>query len=268
MPDDNKNQPPAQTPAEAAAKNPAASAGRMASDDDLVEVKVYGKTQVVPLRLVKQDYQTSSAGRAAIEEAKRIRADAHIDREHAERWRNLETNLRKDPDGTLRNLEQLAGVHRQAQTSDDGEGSPHSDPNTRVLRERLDRLEQAHNQDRLRMTNSQALDQFTLFTKDGKAREFAEKQILAMQVLDPNIDALEAARDIHTDILAVRGANLTQQRDDRLNREQTMPNVPANAGMPDLSDIPQGASGDVRTGKFRENLERAMGRFRQTMTGQ
>jgi hypothetical protein len=87
-------------------------------------------------------------------------------------------------------------------------------------------------------------------------------------MIDPNTDALEAAREIHTDILEVRGGNLTQTRDDRLERERTMPNVPASAGMPDLSDIPTGKSGDIRSGKFKENIERAYGRFRQGLTGQ
>jgi len=260
-------QPPAQTPAENGSTSPAPGV-RMAGEDDMIEVKVYGKTQLVPVKLARQDYQTSAAGRQAIEEAKRIRAEAHLDREHAERYRNIEIGLRRDPDGTIRNLERLAGVTRQEQSSEATEGAPREDPKTRDLTERLERMERVHNQDRLKSQNSRALDEFPLFRNDAKAREFAEKQILAYQVLDPQTDPLEAARDIHTDLIRVRGVDQTQTRDNRLANEQRMPNIPTNAGMPDLSDIPVGKAEDMRNGTFRQNLAKAMGRFRSMTTGQ
>lgn len=257
---------PPEVPNKPAGTSPQVQA-RTASDEDLVEVKVYGKTQLVPVRLVKQDYQTSSAGRAAIEEAKRIRAEAHVDRDHAERWRSLEIKLRRDPDTALRELAELAGVTREGQDGGDIEKPSRQEPRTRALEERLEQLERVHNQDRLKATLGQALDQFPMFKVDARAREFAEKQILALQVIDPGTDPLEAARDIHTDLVQVRGVAATQQRDERMQRENSMPTIPANAGMPDLSDIPQAKAGDLRNGNFRKNIETALARFSRTMTG-
>lgn len=251
------------TPAPALAPSPAVQQ-RMAAETDLVEIDVYGVKQLVPVSVAKRDYQTYKASQQALAEAKRIRSEQHVDREHAERWRQLEYGLRTNPEQALAGLERLSGVTRSAQIGDsDVAPAAAPSPNTRETEneKRIRHLEAVQHQNELKATNRAALDAYPVFQQDARVRAAAEKQLLALEILDPNVDVNDAVREIHADLLAFRSGSATQIRDTRVERGQALPNIPANMGMPDLSDIPQGKDSDTKDGTFRQRFIDAARRF-------
>jgi hypothetical protein len=240
---------------------------RFAEPDMLVRANIFGKETIVPVSVATADYQTREAGRQALEEAKRIRAEQHIDREHAERWRTLEHQLKTNPEQALAGLERLSGVTRQAQGFSEATPTSVDDPKTREFNERLARIEANHNQVALKARVGEALDAFPYFRTDPEARAFAEKQILAHTVINPSTDPMDVAREVHSHEMKRASMAATAQRDGREANAAALPVVPAGAGYPDLSDIPQGKASDLSDGTFRKNFLAAASRFGGTVLG-
>lgn len=259
---------PAQSPAQAAAASPAVQQ-RFAQDNDLLRLNVYGREQVIPVSEVKRDAQTYLAGKQALEQAKQLREETRTDQEHARRWRDIEMRLRMNPQATLKELERLAGVHHNAQEGlpqEIEQSRPVPDPNTRALEDRIAQLESRTNQTLLEQQMRQTLDTFPLFTQDEKARRVAEKQILAALVVDRNADLSQVAREVHSELFDLRSGNATAVRDQRAELART-PNIPANLGVPDLADIPQGTAKSLEDGSFLKNFRAAASRFAGQVSG-
>jgi hypothetical protein len=258
---------PAGTPAPAPAPSPAV-AQRFADPDMLVRANIFGKEEIVPVSVATADYQTKQASKLALDEAKRIRAESHIDREHAERWRVLEHQLKTNPEQAFAGLERLSGVTRQAQSGfSETPPTPAAPRETSELTDRLTRLERTQNQVELKARVGEALDSFPYYRNNPEARGFAEKQILAHTVINPNTDPLDVARECHSYEMKRASVAETQTRDGRVANQANQPNIPAAVGYPDLSDIPQGKASDLTDGGFKRNFLAAAARFGAQVVG-
>ncbi len=254
-----------------------AVAQRFAEPDMLYRGNIYGKEQIVPIKVLAEGWQSKEAGKMAIAEANRMKAELHLDSEHAARWRRLESQLTNPStrEQAFADLERLAGVTRAASfdPSDPRSAQAADDPKTRVLDERLRRIEEGQNQIALKARINETLDHFDVFKQDPELRSDAETQILAMQVVNPASDPMEIATRIYNRELTRGSASATQQRDQRQAAQKAMPLVPAGLGMPDLTDIPQGKAGDTRDGgpdgmtTFKRNFMEAARRFTQAARG-
>lgn len=245
-------------------------ASNMADLDALVPLKLHGEEKLVPVRALIREGQTYEAGRAMLDEAKALRASVQLDRQQAERWRSLESQLTNPAtapgaiQGMMR-LAQAAGVDTTqlelAGAMPGGQGyqnGQHVQPDpaaegrqTSDLSRRVESLEQRQHQEQYQKDLDQAIatyfPKFDQTTEAGRARlELAKEQVMAAQVASGGQRSLrECAIDTCTKFaqagLVSKGPSLTAVRDQRQQQQQVPAVSPGVGGQP-LSGAPKPTS--------------------------
>lgn len=273
---------PNQAPAPSMTANAAGSIQKI-DPATVVELNLFGKVHKVPFGEAQAMLQEGLAGREALKQARELRASVHLDREHAERWRTLEHNLKTNPTGALEGMRNLArsmgaqvdddafaGAAPAMNTAPQGNLSASApDRDTSDLNRRLAAIESTQHQRQLTERVGTILDRYPAFIEKPGLRSLAERQILAAMVVDPNTDPEEVARAVHTELYdsAVVSPANTQVRDARLGARQ-VPHVSPNIGSGSLQEGLQPATGaSLKGSQWRDDTAAFLRRAQNAVLG-
>lgn len=264
-----------QTPAPAAPVEAPAAAPLevvMADPNAMVEFRTArGDTQIVPVSSLLKDAQVYESGRQLMAEAKEKLRDMNLDTAHAQRYREQEELVARNPDeyaaaalrrATLAKGSPLA-ISSQQNTNSEDEATPDA-RHTSATEQRLARVEANQHQiladqqqASVKSEVNEALGEFPVFQDPARAglRSKAEMVLLAAKAFAPSADLRAVARDFHSTLVKELGVQRTAVRDAREERAATMPAISPQAGSPDAkalegmappkaADLKSGAWGD------------------------
>lgn len=241
--------------------NPGTARQALADLDSLVEINVLGKREVVPLRAAVAELQGERAGRAQLDEAKRMRSENAAALNDAENWRRLQANIAEDPDGAVAKVQRLANMakgspsatrtaHVPGGASHVSDESDDVDPQVRGLDGRLRNLELREHQTQLQREVAGVMDLYPGLKASPALWNSLELTLLAARSRDPNAPLERVAAQFHTGVTEIAGGTLTQVRDARADRQERMPHMPAQSGSPELQTPPKPTSKSLRDGSW------------------
>lgn len=261
----------------------APAAPNYAKPDQIVQVKVDGKTMDLPVEQVARSYQMTSAAEKRLQEANtlynsnRATVDAAGRLEQHARSLGVDPSLLKtNPEAALREMAKRLNPAGSPGASSQGGQDDDSDPRLAALQSQIATLAERLNSTGSQVTNltnsqaSAALNQqldaalsaYPLFNNNAHWRDHAKKITAATMLADPGMSLQEAVGSVHKDIHDGLSFQVTQERDSRANAAARNVGLPPGMGQPGMSmpESPTFSQEDRRAGKVRGWLKDQVGR--------
>ena len=255
-------------PAPAAAQ-PAAPT---APPDQLVEVKVDGKTYMEPVSKLRESYQIQSAAQKRLEQANALRSQHQ---EAVTFYEGLQDAVARDPEGAVERIrkfaEERAGRPLRAATKNTSveipDGLEEMSPHNKATLERLQAVETELNTvrrhtsaDRVQREVQAVLSTYPIYDQnhgsyDEDARAQAELVLLASAEKFPGRPLDEIAAATHTRHANMLARALTRTRDHRDEAARNNAGVPPSQGTPATAERQKFSRADIKNGRAQAAIE-------------
>jgi hypothetical protein len=243
------DQAPANTTPQPAVQPPAAPTGGV-SMDTLIPVKVDGREFQEPLSKVVASYQMQTAAERRFQEANRLLTQHKGDIDLASRIR---TKIDSDPEGAILEMQRFAQERTGrpvrlpgAPSQDAGLGDQTTgneafqlaearrEAALRDLRSELDGLKTNQRVEATAKEIEVEVAKYPMFREQAE-RELAVLTISAMKGSRPDMSVSDLASEVHNRMSALATRQVTQVRDARQQRAESMPVAPTSGGTPQMT---------------------------------
>lgn len=270
-----------------AASTPAAPTAPVVSGDTLWPVKVDGRDYQEPISKLAASYQLQSAAERRFQEAGKLLTQHKGDIELAQR---IKSRIQADPEGAILEMKQFAEqqlgrpVRLPGAPAYDGDGgTPTAADEARVadarrsaeireLRAELQGMKTSQRVDTTEREIDAEISKYPMWrnsdTEQGqRARELAKLTISAMKGSQPDMAVSDLASEVHQRFAGLLTQEVTQVRDQRQLRAETMPVAPTQGGTPAMTTATPdgwGTKKALRDGSWQAKLREFMAQSGRT----